>query len=143
AAELWAQVAELAEARLGDPSRALEAHRKVANLAPTLHALDSLARLHLERGPHGAAVPWLEQAIDQVAESARPALVARLAQAHLAAEHPERAADVLAAEIDRGDAVLELRDMLAGLCRDGGDWQRLADVLTASLPHRQGDAAAA
>lgn len=144
AAELWAEVATIAEEDLRDVDRALEAHRKVAALAPTLHALDSLARLYIERGQHGAAVPWLEEAMTQVSYAERPTLVLRLAKAHIAAGHPAEAIEVLDRELEqRDEPMLPLRELVASLHREASSWQALADVLTASLPHIDDDEAVA
>jgi len=140
AAQLWTHIAGIAETQLGDIDQALESFRKVANLAPNLHALDSLARLYISRSQSGAAVPWLEQALDLAAESDRPSLVKRLAQAHLAAGHSADAiACLTVATNETESSLLELRTMLADLHRDAEQWQALADTLTASLPFIEGD----
>ncbi|MCP4449093.1 MAG: tetratricopeptide repeat protein [Myxococcales bacterium] len=144
AAQLWGRVAYIAEIELGDIEQALEAFRKVANLAPNLQALDSLARLYISRSQSGAAVPWLEQAMGLAEEAERPSLVKRLAEAHLAAEHPAEAIACLDAATADGEAsLLELRTMLADLHREARHWQPLADALTASLPHITNDEAVA
>ncbi len=148
AAQLWSQVAQIAETELEDTERALEGYRRVVDLAPNLQALDSLARLYMDRSQSAAAVPWLEQAIDLAADENKPALVKRLAGAHLAAENPEAAVACLHQATSTSDSSLfELRTMLAGLHRDAAQkdpsrWQQLADTLTASLPHFGDDAVA-
>jgi tetratricopeptide (TPR) repeat protein len=144
AAKLWDTVARIAETELDDIDQALEAYRKVANLAPNLEALDSLARLYISRSQSGAAVPWLEQALDLAQDTDKPSLVKRLAEAHLAAEHPADAIACLAeATASSESSLLELRTMLADLHRAAGQWQPLADTLTASLPHMADDDAVA
>lgn len=135
-AELWTQVAQLAEAHGEGLDKAVAALRKVANLAPTLEALDSLARLYTERSQSAAAVPWLEQALGFADDTTKPRLVKRLAEAHLSASHREDAVACLAAATaNPEDPQLELRTMLATLYREAAQWQELADCLTASLPH--------
>tara|TARA_R110002096_G_scaffold408075_1_gene606942 strand:- start:40354 stop:48093 length:7740 start_codon:yes stop_codon:yes gene_type:complete len=144
AAKLWDTVARIAETELDDIDQALKAYRKVANLAPNLEALDSLARLYISRSQSGAAVPWLEQALDLAEDANRPSLVKRLAEAHLAADHPgEAVACLTEATASNESSLLELRTMLADLHRKAGQWQPLADTLTASLPHIADDNAVA
>jgi tetratricopeptide (TPR) repeat protein len=140
AAQLWEQVAGIAENDLQDIETALAAYRKVANLAPNLHVLDSLARLYIGRSQSGAAVPWLEQALELADDEGRPQLVKRLAEAHMAAEHTADAIACLqAATVDNEAPVLDLRMMLASLHRKKEQWQDLADTLTASLPFIESD----
>ncbi len=144
AAYLWDKVARIAETELDDIDQALEAYRKVANLAPNLEALDSLARLYISRSQSGAAVPWLEQALDLAEDNDKPSLVKRLAEAHLAADHaPEAIACLTEATTSSDASLLDLRSMLADLHRDAGHWQPLADTLTACLPHIADDDAVA
>lgn len=136
AAEIWNQVARVAEEDLQDVDQALLAYRKVVNLAPNLPALDALARLYIDRSQSGAAVPWLEQALDLADESERPQLLKRLAEAHLAADHRSEAIACLTnATQDPEQPRVELRLMLADLLRDSSKWRRLADTLTSALPH--------
>ena len=144
AAQLWDQVALIAETKLDDIDKALEAYRKVANLAPNLQALDSLARLYINRSQSGAAVPWLEQALELADDGGKPALVKRLAQAHLSADHPAEAIACLTQATSASESsLLDLRTMLADLHREAGHWQPLADTLTACLPHMENDDAVA
>ncbi len=148
AAQIWSQVAQIAETELEDTDRALDGYRRVVDLAPNLQALDSLARLYMDRSQSAAAVPWLEQAIDLAADENKPTLVKRLAGAHLAAENTDAAVACLHEATSTSDAsLLELRTMLAGLHRDAAQhdparWQQLADTLTTSLPHFDDDAVA-
>ncbi len=140
AAALWENVAGIAENDLKEIEPALAAYRKVANLAPNLHVLDSLARLYIGRSQSGAAVPWLEQALEMADDDGRPQLVKRLAEAHMAAEHTADAIACLqAATLDNEAPVLDLRLMLAGLHREKQNWQELANTLTASLPFIESD----
>ncbi len=135
AAVLWEQAATIAENDLKDVETALAAYRKVANLAPNLNVLDSLARLYIGRSQSGAAVPWLEQALELADDEVRPSLVKRLAEAHLEAEHSADAIACLkAALLDNEAPVLELRSVLSDLYRNKKQWQALADTLTGSLP---------
>ena len=142
AAELWGEVATLAEEPLGDIDRALRAHRKVAELAPTPRALDALARLYTARDQPGAAIPWLEQALQGADDEARAPLVVRLARAHLAAERPGDAIALLERELEKTSGpMLEIRETLIGLLRADQAWRKLADALTEALPYMGDDEA--
>ncbi len=135
AAQLWDQLAHLAEQDLQDIDLALDSYRKVANLAPNLNALDSLARLYIGREQSAAAVPWLEQALDLADDESKPMLVKRLALAHLSADHREEAIACLHEATKNPERpVRELRIMLMNLYKESKDWQELADTITAVLP---------
>ena len=140
AAQLWAKVATISEKQLGDPDRAIQAHRRVIALAPTHEALDALARLYMERGEPAEAVPWLERALSGAAglpaasEPARRAdLALRLARAHTGAHRADRAVHCLERSVGEGSATPEVRFLLADLYRQLERWEPLAKLLTDSL----------
>ena len=99
-AALWARVARLAELHLADIDRALESHRRVVALAPTLDAYDALARLHGARGEHSTAVEWLERRLAATPEGERAPTVVRLARELLTMGERQRALSTLTGALD-------------------------------------------
>lgn len=135
AAQLWEQSARIAEEDLRSPDMAISAYRKVANLAPNLDALDSLARLYIDRGQSAAAVPWLAQAIPLADEASKPSFVIRLAEAHMAAKQPVEAIEALSAACDTSEKpLLEIRNLRLSLLRETEDWLAFANALSTTLP---------
>ena len=129
ATALWVKAAELSESRLGDPARAIAGHRRAAKLG----ALDSdaaLARLHSTRGEHAAAAEVLARICARTPPEALAEPVIRLVDALRAAGEPAAAR----AELERAVRVAKggapLRDRLAALYRETGEWGALA-ALTA------------
>ncbi|MBT8494871.1 MAG: hypothetical protein KJO07_17575, partial [Deltaproteobacteria bacterium] len=94
AAQLWTQVAGLAEQELDDPRRAIEAHRRVVALSPERDSYDALSRLYTARSEADEAVPWLERLLAATEEN-RTSVVLRLVSAHVDAGSAERAIEVL------------------------------------------------
>ena len=130
AVRLWSQLATLAEQRLGDGERALEAHRRVVLLEPRHDALDALARLRMARGEPAEAVPWLTQRLDKTpAGPERTTVVLQLAEALLGASRTERAIQVLARAVADEPGESRTRDQLLGLYRDAQAWEPLAALL--------------
>ncbi len=134
-ARLWSQVAELAEARLGDPRRSLAAYERVANLEESPAALDALARLHTELEEHGAAVPWIQRRLESCDEEERTALTILLAEAQVAASQVDDAVAVLAEATAADPTIPETRDLLADLYRTIGSWEPLAEHLLRAAEH--------
>ncbi len=134
AAKLWARYAGVAEADTKEIDRAISGHRRVVALAPTSESLRALARLNLERGNAGQAVPWLESLLGTVPPAERMMVVAQLAKAHLSANQPDRAIVALETNLGDNEPALELRTLLADLYRKAEQWEPLARHLTRSLP---------
>ncbi len=134
AARLWAMAADVAENQAGDASRAIEAYRRVVKLSPTGEALDSLARLYVGAGRPADAIPWLEQRLTSATQAEQPALVQRLARAHIEAGKRDSAVVALERAVASDTATLDLRTLLAGLYRESGRWEPLARLLTDTLP---------
>lgn len=128
AAALWVKAAELAESRLGDPARAIVDHRRAAALG----ALDSetaLARLLSARGDHAAAAEVLARICARTPPESLAEPVVRLVDALRAAGKPA----VARAELERAVRVAKggaaLRDRLASLYRETGEWGALASLI--------------
>ncbi|MBA2544579.1 MAG: hypothetical protein H0V17_33360, partial [Deltaproteobacteria bacterium] len=137
AAKLWSRYAHVAESDTKEVDRAISGHRRVVALAPTSDSLRALARLNLERGHAGQAVPWLESLLGTVPPGERMLVVGQLAKAHLSANQPDRAIAALETNLDDKELALELRTLLADLYRQAEDWEPLARHLTRSLPLMQ------
>lgn len=135
AVRLWAQLAALAETRLGDSERALEAHRRVVLLEPRHDALDALARLRMARNEPAEAVPWLTQRLDKTPAGERTPVVLQLAEALLGANRTERAIQVLARAVADEPGEPRTRDQLLGLYRDAQAWEPLAALLQVAAAH--------
>jgi tetratricopeptide (TPR) repeat protein len=134
AAELWSRVADIAEHKLGQIDRAVSAHRRVAALSPTEHALDALARLYMARGEPTEAVKWLQQWLEQASAEAKPSVYLRLAKAYLATDEPVEAITTLERARQEEAWSGENRDLLIDLYRKQKRWEPLADLLASSLP---------
>ena len=134
AAKLWARYAGVAETETKEIDRAISGHRRVVALAPTSDSLRALARLNLERGHAGQAVPWLESLLGTVPPGERLLVVSQLAKAHLSANQPDRAIAAIEVNLDDKEQALELRTLLADLYRKAESWEPLARHLTRSLP---------
>ncbi len=130
AARLWAKVATLAEDRLDDVDRALDAHRKVVELSATPRALDALARLHTDRGQHAAAAQWLERRLSVAEDHERTDVAVSLAEAHLGAGQVPRAVAVLEQALEGAPERSDVRDMLAAQYRATNATEPLAALLT-------------
>lgn len=141
AATLWRRLAGVAEGELKDDERALEAHRRVVELEPDTVSLDALARIHGERGEHGAASSWLERRLIAAEEDeGRTSVALGLARSLLAAAKGERAAEVLEEVRGREPANEEIRDLLAGHYRTTDAHAPLARMLAEAAVHASGDA---
>ncbi|MBL9019099.1 MAG: hypothetical protein JNL83_33230, partial [Myxococcales bacterium] len=134
AAKLWARYAGVAETDTKEVERAISGHRRVVALAPTSESLRALARLNLERGHAGQAVPWLESLLGTVPPGERLLVVSQLAKAHLSASQPDRAIAAIEVNLDDKEQAIELRTLLADLYRKAEMWEPLARHLTRSLP---------
>jgi len=135
AGPIWAKVASLAEARLGDVDRALLAHRKVVEVAPTLEALDALARLHTDRGEHASAARWLDRRLQDTTGAERVDIALSLARAHLGAEQTPEAISALEAVREEAPDRADVREMLAAQYRATRADAPLARLLAEAAPH--------
>ena len=135
-AALWGRVAELAEGTLSDVDRALEAHRRVVDVAPEdLTALDALARIQRERGEHAAAARWLERRLSVASNHERADVALELARSLFAAGRSERAAEVLEQARYDDPTRDDLRFVLAEHYRNEQQYEPLARVLADSAEH--------
>lgn len=132
AAGLWEKAATLAETRLGDVIRAITSHRRASALG-SLGAADALSRLLIQRGEYAAGAEVLERLCERAAPEALHTLALRLTDAYLAAGNAAAARARLERFIPLaprgGDA---LRDKLAGLYREAGDYGPLAALVAES-----------
>lgn len=128
---LWERVGELAEVELVDPPRAIEARKRAVALGETPASLDALARLHVARGQHAAAVGWLERRAAIAERHERAAIAAALARAHVASGHADRGRSTLEEALANEPAARALRADLAGLYRTAEAWEDLVRTLRA------------
>ncbi len=135
AAELWARVANVAEAPLGDVARALASWGRVVALAPTAEAYDALARLHAARRESAVAIEWLKRRLEATPAGSRAETIAKLANEHLRAGERQRALDVLRAGLDEEPAARALRELLADQFREARAWPALAELLRDGAAH--------
>ncbi len=140
AARLWSKVASIFEHEVNDTDRAVDAHRRVVELAATIESLEALARLHEARGEHAAAAQWLDRRLAVAEDDERPDIAVRLANAHLGAGQPERAITVLERALEQVPERADVREMLATQYRVAHADERLAALLTAAAPHIDDDA---
>ena len=136
AARLWAQIAGIAEHRLADVRRAIEAHRRVVALTPSVAAYDALARLHTGLGEPAEAVGPLARRLELTAGAAeRTTIALQLAAAQVGAGQVDDAIETLARAAAADPAEARVRDTLADLYRTTGAWQALADHLLRASDH--------
>jgi tetratricopeptide (TPR) repeat protein len=135
AAELWTKVASLAEERLRDTDRALNAHRHVQKLVGSVASLDALARLQIDRGEHAAAARWLERRLQATKGDERLVVFEKLSNAYLGAGQVKPAMETLEAALAEVPQTLHLREKLAAIYRKEESWEPLAQLLTETAPY--------
>jgi thioredoxin-like negative regulator of GroEL len=129
AAELWARAAEIADQRLKDSALAETYHARVAALEPRWRSLDALARLTLARGDAAAAAAWLDRLVAVAPPDRRVEAIVRLADALTLAGEPGRASERLERALAEAPEAELLRERLATLYRERGEWSLLARCL--------------
>ncbi|MEB2324868.1 MAG: hypothetical protein OZ921_20310, partial [Sorangiineae bacterium] len=130
AASLWARAAALAEERLGDVERSVADHLRGAGLGGET-SLEALARHHHAAGrarEEAEVLEWL--AAQSSAEALAPRALA-LAEAYVAANSRKRARARLEEYAKVALDAAALRERLAGLYREMGDYTALALLLAA------------
>ncbi|HHH28695.1 MAG TPA: tetratricopeptide repeat protein, partial [Polyangiaceae bacterium] len=130
AAQIFAQLANIAETKLDDPDRAIAAHRKVVELTPTNTSLDALARLHLAREEPAEAARWLERRLETATDKERVAVLLKLARARIRAEQRDAAITALRSAFDEAPRNAEVRKLLLAQYRTTKDDEALSDTLT-------------
>jgi tetratricopeptide (TPR) repeat protein len=139
-AELWAELARLAEARLSDARRAAGAWEQVAGLAPTVEALDALGRLAMAAGEPATAAGWFDRRLAATEGDARVEVAGALATAYLAAGQRHRAVACLERALDEQPRADAPRARLAELYREAEAWEPLARVLAEGCEHTADEA---
>jgi tetratricopeptide (TPR) repeat protein len=139
-AALWAELARLAEARLGDARRAAGAWEQVATREPTSEALDALGRLAMAAGEAAVAAGWLDRRLAATEGEARVAVAGALATAYLAAGQRHRAVACLERALDEQPRADAPRARLAELYREAESWEPLARVLAEGCDHTDDEA---
>jgi tetratricopeptide (TPR) repeat protein len=135
AAELWALVADIAERRLDDARRAIDAHGRVVELDCTSHALDALAHLHSTLGEHEVAAGWLEKRLEMATEREQVSVLLKLARERLDADMQDRAVEALERAFEEAPRNAEVRRMLIDVYRRTGSWEPLVQVLSTAAEH--------
>jgi tetratricopeptide (TPR) repeat protein len=130
AAELWFRAATVAEERLRDRDGAERFHSRVAALEPRAASFDALARLTTARGDAASAAQWLSRLLEVIEPADRVNATLRLARALVDAGQAAHAAERLEQAIASSSEPQRLRDRLAELYREQGEWARLAKLVT-------------
>lgn len=135
AAKLWNDLARLVQESFGDNARAIGALGHVVELAPTVEALDQLARLHLQQDQPAEAAAVLRRRIEYTEAANLVPLMLRLARAEVAAGAEADASKTLQAAFDDAPENAEVRKLLIKLYRGREQWEPLARTLTISSAH--------
>lgn len=128
AAALWGKAAEIAEARLDDKARAVAAHRRAAALG-VVASEASLARLLSACGDHAAASEVLSRICARTPPEALVEPALRLVEALCAAGDPSAARAELRGAVQATRGAPALREKLAAMYREAGEWSALAAML--------------
>jgi tetratricopeptide (TPR) repeat protein len=135
AAELWSRAAGIAEERLRDLTAAESYHAHVVALEPRADSFDALARLATSRQDAVVAAQWLERLLEVVPPERRVASELRLADALVEAGEGPRAAERLELAVLQLPDAERLRERLAALYHEQGQWARLAQLVAGSAGH--------
>jgi len=135
AAELWTDVARIAEQDLDDVPRAIAALRRVIVLAPSPTPMDTLARLHLHVGQPADAARVLAERLVATETDKRVPVLLRLAKAQIAAEANPDAMVTLRAAFDEAPKNAEARKLLLRLYREHERWPDLAECMSVAAAH--------
>lgn len=134
-AKLWNDLAQLVHTTFGDVERAVGALEHVVALAPTVDALDQLARLHLQREQPADAAAVLRRRLEHTDADAQVPVLLRLARAELAAGADADATRTLQTAFDSAPQHGEVRKLLIKLYREREQWEPLARTLTTASEH--------
>ncbi|APR81973.1 DNA double-strand break repair Rad50 ATPase [Minicystis rosea] len=134
ATALWIKAATLSEERLADLARAAEAHRRAAALG-AIASEGALARLLTARGDHAAAAEVLARICARTPPEAIAEPVVRLVDALRAAGKPAAARTELERAVKVAKDAPMLRERLALLYRETGEWGGLAALLAEDAAH--------
>lgn len=132
ACDLWARVARIASDRLGDDAAAATYHQRVVALEPRAESFAALAQLAERASDPLAAAGWLEKWLEVVSPERYAEVALRLAKVLVTAGESKRAAQCLEKAIAKTEDAEGLRQRLAALYRDGGQWFELACVIADS-----------
>ncbi len=135
AAKLWNDLAVLVQEAFSDAERAIEALGHVVELAPSVEALDQLARLHLQRDRPAEAAAVLRRRIQHTEAGGLVAVMLRLARAEIAAGAEADASRTLQAAFDQAPEHAEVRKLLVKLYREREQWEPLARTLSIASQH--------
>lgn len=129
ACDLWARAARIASDRLNDDAAAAAYHQKVVALEPRPESFAALAGIAESRAEPLAAAGWLEKLLEVVPAEQYAQVALRLAGVLGSAGESKRAAQCLERAITRTDDTDLLRQRLATLYRESGQWLELAQVV--------------
>ncbi len=132
---LFSEVAELAEGPLGDAERAIAAHLRVAELAPSPGTFESLARLRAERGDHATQSRWLEKRLGVASEDERVGIALDLATSWSAAGRTDKHQSVLEEAYGWAPGDANVREPLIAAYRSGAQHGPLANLLVAAADY--------
>ncbi|HEX3344839.1 MAG TPA: tetratricopeptide repeat protein, partial [Polyangiaceae bacterium] len=135
AAELWSRAASIAEGRLRDLGAAERYHAHVVALEPKAESFDALARLAAARQDAVTAAQWLERLLEVVPAEGRVASELRLADALTVSGQGPRAAERLELAVLALPEAERLRERLAALYHEQGQWAPLAQLVAGSAGH--------
>ncbi len=101
----------------------------------TTHAVEALARLHLQREQPGEAAKWLRRRLETAAPGERVAILVKLARAYIAAKHVDEAITSLQTAFNEAPRNAEVRKLLLGLLRQRENVNALANTLAMAAQH--------
>lgn len=135
-ADLWNMAAKLAENPLNDPERAIANYTKVVELDSTIEALDSLARLCLEKNSPAEAATWLSKRLKDTEDPIEQVgVMLKLARAQLSAKQVDAGIATLETAFEAAPRNVEVRKLLIDKHRQKGNWEPLGRTLSKSIEH--------
>ncbi|NRA36199.1 MAG: tetratricopeptide repeat protein [Polyangiaceae bacterium] len=138
AAGMWARAGRLAQEKLEDEDRAVDAYTHAVELAADIDTLDRLSAIWVSRERFGAAVGYLTQRLEltetnpSVFEDRRD-VVARLGNALSAHGNNSLAIEYLTAALELDPAGNDVRALLAKLYKATEDWALLGPLLSGGV----------
>lgn len=135
AVRLWSRLGVVAEEKLQDQERSIEAYRRYAELSGAKEAFDALARIHGARSEYAAASKWLAKRLEIATSVEKTALSLALARSLGASGKAERAVQVLEEARVREPGNEEIRELLRGHYERMRAYESLARVLADAAVH--------
>lgn len=139
---LLARAGDIAEHRLDDTDRALDAYTRSVAQHPTVEVLDALSRIFIAQGDNEGAVAWLEQRLSLTGNEAdavedKRRTIVSLARCLIAADQADSARRHLTDGLAADPASTAIREVLVDLHRENEDWEHLAPILAEGVQYAE------